>query len=82
MQGLIDLKNVKWNAKTGIYSGIAKVIGGEDFTITIANNNYATTAITVSTGNFSIATGQHDLTRFTLSSEKNAEVNWAIKFEK
>ena len=65
MQGLMDLKDVKWDPKTGIYSGIAKVIGGEDFTITIANNNYATTAITVSTGTFSIATGQHDLTRFT-----------------
>jgi len=82
MQGLMDLKDVTWDPKTGLYSGTCKVIAGEDFTITIANNDFATTALSVSEGSYSVATIHHDLTRFTIHSDKSTEVKWSIKFEK
>jgi hypothetical protein len=82
MQGLLDLDNVKWDPKTMTYSGVAKVVGGEPFVLTLANNNHLATGAKASTGKASIAKADNGLSRLTLTSDKNADIQWSVSWDK
>jgi hypothetical protein len=82
MQGLLDLAEVKWDANTMTYSGIAKVVGGEPFVITLANNKHLSAGVKTSTGKADIATVENDLSRVTLTIDKNADVKWSVTWTK
>lgn len=75
MQGLMDLTDVAWNAETLTLSGVAKVVGGELFVISLADNGY----LPASSENI---TRQNNITRLTLKSETNAEVKWSVAWKK
>lgn len=72
MQGLMDLANVKWDEATQTLSGIAKVVGGEPFVITLAGNGHSTKSGETKDG----------LRRLTLTSETNTDVEWSVKWAK
>lgn len=78
MQGLLDLAEVKWDANTMTYSGVAKVVGGEPFVITLANNKHLSAGVKASTGKVDITKAENDLSRLTLTSDKNADVKWSV----
>ncbi len=82
MQGMSDLADVKWDAETLTYSGTAKVIGGEPFVITLANNGHTATKATASTGQATLTTTPENLTRLTIQTDTNAEVKWTVSWKK
>lgn len=82
MQGMLDLAEVKWDAETLTYSGVAKVVGGEPFVITLANNGYAAAEAKASGGTAGIAKKDEKLSTLTLKTEKNAEVKWSVSWKK
>ncbi len=81
MQGHLDLDEVKWDPKTMTYSGIAKVVGGEPFVVTLANNKYLPAGANASTGNVSITSTDKGISRLTLTSDKNADVKWTVSWK-
>jgi hypothetical protein len=87
MQGMLDLDELKWeegvnpdhqDILTGTYSGTAKVVGGEPFVISIANNDYSLLDATASTGQAGITNTDVGITLLTLTSDSNAEVKWVV----
>jgi hypothetical protein len=82
MQGLLDLAEVKWDQNSMTYSGIAKVVGGEPFVITLANNKHVPTGAKSSSGQVRIATADQGLSRLILTSDKNADVKWSVTWSK
>jgi len=82
MQGMSDLADVKWDAETLTYSGSAKLIGGEPFVITLANNGHTATKVTASTGQATLATTPEKLTRLTIRTDANNEVKWTVTWVK
>jgi hypothetical protein len=82
MQGFVDLTDVKWNAESTTYSGTAKVIAGEPFVITIANNGFSPKTTTASQGTAQLSPHNEEITRLTITSDSTAEVNWSIIWNK
>lgn len=82
MQGLLDLAEVKWEQNTLTYSGTAKVVGGEPFVITLANNGHLPTGAKASTGQADITTTGDGLSKLTLTSDQNAEIQWSVSWSK
>lgn len=84
MQGLLDLADVKWDEKTLTLSGVAKVVGGEPFVITMANNGHRRSEVRSSSADTftGISDLQNDLTRLTLTSKTNADVKWSVSWKK
>ncbi|QTN32360.1 hypothetical protein HZ994_08465 [Akkermansiaceae bacterium] len=76
MQGMLDLADVAWDEETLTLSGTAKVVGGEPFVITIANNGHSTELSKAVTGRDGNRT-----TAITLTSTENADVKWHLKWE-
>lgn len=83
-QGLLDLAEVKWNAETLTLSGVAKVVGGEPFIITLADNSYRPEKTETSSGKASIGADakQKDITRLTITNAANADVKWSVTWTK
>jgi len=80
MQGLLDLDEVMWDPNTLTYSGTARVVGGEPFVITLANNKHLPGAAKASTGAARIAPAGDGLSKLTLTSDKNAELQWSVSW--
>jgi len=78
LQGFTDLADVNWNQETMTYSGTAKVIGGEPFVITLANNGHEPDMASASSGQAGVITEGKGLSRLTLTSETNADVKWSV----
>jgi hypothetical protein len=70
------------HAETLTYSGGAKLIGGEPFVITLANNGHTATKVTASTGQATLATTPEKLTRLTIRTDANNEVKWTVTWVK
>ncbi len=81
LQGMLDLDNVTWDAATKTYSGTAKVIGGEPFVITIADNGHTAASATSSVGTAGNSPAGEGLTRLTLNHTTNADVNWSVRWK-
>jgi hypothetical protein len=76
MQGMVDLSAVSWDADKKVLSGTARVVGGEPFVITIANNDHQ-----VDTASSSHESTDGGLTRLTMASGENAEVKWSVSWK-
>jgi hypothetical protein len=82
LQGWMDLQEVKWNAKTKQLSGIAKVIGGEAFRITIANNGRKPISVSASGGAAKLEQKQEgDLSVIEIASSSNKDCHWQVDYE-
>lgn len=82
MQGVLDLDGVEWDAESKVLSGVAKVIGGESFTITFANNGHAPHEAKGSSGDVAIESEGTEISRLTISTEENADVEWSVVWSK
>ena len=81
LQGWVDLADIKWDAAAKVLSGTAKVIGGEPFRITIANNDWKPGEVTVDAGTAQIeqkATG--DCSVVVLKRADNGDCRWQIHY--
>jgi hypothetical protein len=82
LQGWVDLENVHWDPASRILSGTAHVIGGEPFHIVVANNAAKAHKLEATGGEATLsAHALAGLSRLTLSSGGNAEVNWKLMCE-
>lgn len=82
MQGFVDLKDVKWDAKTMTYSGKAMVVGGEPFVIFLADNGHIAESASAKSGEAKLMNYKTPFTRLVLTSDENAEVEWSITYKK
>lgn len=80
MQGMVDLADV--SCSTSKSGGKASVVGGEPFVITLAGNGHTAESATSSTGTAKLDSTPDGLTRLTLTSDANAEVEWSIQWKK
>ncbi|BCX48652.1 hypothetical protein HAHE_25600 [Haloferula helveola] len=81
LQGMLDLRDVKWDAATRTYSGVASVVGGEPFVITMAGNGMVPAEAKSSAGTATVAVGDDGLARLTLDAGEGGEVAWSITWE-
>lgn len=80
-QGLMDLKEVKWDAATSTYSGVARCVRGEPFEIAIAHNGFEVAEVSAQT--VALTRPLNDkCVRLILSSHDTGEVKWWIKWKK
>ena len=82
MQGLVDLSEVTWSASDKTYSGLAEVVAGEPFVITLANNGFVGGEVEVNAGKASLALVPGGLSRLTIDHDETASVRWSVKWEK
>ena len=80
LQGWVDLTEVRWDDQTKTLSGVAHVIGGEPFTIIIAQNG---TELTQAAADDAKITAQPDphaagLISLTLTADGNRPVRWTF----
>jgi hypothetical protein len=83
LQGWVDLADVKWDAAGKKLSGVAKVIGGEPFSIVLAGNGSKPLKVTA---NDAVARMEPhpaggDFTTLVLERKENGVVNWSVDFE-
>ena len=82
LQGWVDLKDVRWDAKTKTLSGTAKVIGGDPFTIVVANNAFKVLKAEAKGGKCELTPHPvASLSCLTLSAAANTDVQWTLKYE-
>jgi len=82
LQGWVELKGVRWNAKTNTLSGTASVIGGEPFKIVIANNEARPLKSGAKGGKSELTPHPvAGLSCLTLSADANTDVTWTLKYE-
>lgn len=79
-QGLMDLKDVQWDAEALTYSGAALCVRGEPFEITIASNGHQVAEVSAQTVARTMSHGE-DCVRLVLSSHDSGEVKWTIKWQ-
>jgi len=81
MQGYVDLADVKWDAAAKQLSGIAKVIGGEPFRITLANNGLKPVSVKTGTGTSLLEQNAGgDLSVVVISSADNDNCAWRVNY--
>lgn len=82
LQGWVELQEVKWENAVKQLSGMAKVIGGEPFRITVANNGRKPLSVKVTGGSAKLEQKTvGDLCVIELSSSSNADCLWQLKYE-
>jgi hypothetical protein len=82
MQGYVDLKDVQWDAKKRILSGVSKVVQNDPYTIVIATNGSTQKAVKVSSGKAGISKAQEDqgILYLTIANQRNSDVRWSVSF--
>ena len=79
MQGLMELHDICW--KDGVLSGLADVIGGEDFKIVIACNGSEPRELEVEGASGELIKGDDNaLAEIVLISQTNKRVRWLLHF--
>jgi len=81
LQGWVDLAKVKWDGQGRRLSGVAKVIGGEPFKITVADNGGKAVKVTATGGQAGL--DKHSpggLSRIILKRPDNGDVFWKIEY--
>jgi hypothetical protein len=82
LQGWVELADVKWTEKDKTLSGTAKVIGGEPFCITIANNGSKPVLAKAKNGEVKLEQApEHDLSRLVLERQDNGDCHWLVSYE-
>ena len=82
LQGWVDLADVKWDAASSRLSGTAKVIGGEPFRITIANNGRKAVSVAADGGSAKLEKQTSgDLSVIVLERPDNGDCHWQIGYD-
>lgn len=82
LQGWVELKDVRWDAKSRTLSGAADVIGGEPFEISVANNGAKALKLNAKGAEAKLAAHKASgLSLLTLSAADNTEVEWSLSFK-
>ena len=82
LQGWVDLADVKWDGQGRQLSGVARVIGGEPFRITVADNGGKAVKATASGAQAGLEKHSADgLSRVILKRPDNGGVFWRIEYE-
>ena len=85
MQGLVDMTGLPvWDENKKILTGKSKVIGGEEYKVVIALNEYKPgkcQALNART-KIELIDNEHDLALLTIFAERNSEVEWNITFNR
>ncbi len=82
LQGWVELQDVRWDTMNRSLSGKASVIGGEPFTIVIADNGAE--AVTSAVDGASSKLKPHNtegLSCLILSADDNTQVQWKLKYQ-
>jgi hypothetical protein len=82
LQGVMDLDEVVWDGNTSSYAGVANVVGGEEFVITLANNGYRPVSVVPAGGKVRFEPAGDGLTRLILRSDKSGALGWVVNWEK
>jgi hypothetical protein len=82
MQGYIDMIKTEWFGGRNILRGISRVTGGDSYVVTIATNGYTARTAQVDDPDTSVALDNSDngLSRLIIKRDKNAIVEWTVKF--
>lgn len=83
MQGMMELKNIKWDAESSCLSGTAAVIGDEEFILTLATNGKSIISVKANSENCEFRTREdgEGLVDVILRNSQNIETNFEIVFE-
>jgi len=83
MQGYLDLKEVRWDAKTKTLSGIAAVIAGDPYIIVIANNGFKPFKSTDKRLGISLQVTDEakGLCALTINRSTSGDTQWSVKFK-
>jgi hypothetical protein len=84
-QGLVDMTVLPvWDENKKILTGKSKVIGGEEYKVVIALNDYKPGechALNAKT-KIELVDNEHDLAVLTILGENNSEVEWNVTFQR
>ncbi|VGO18619.1 alpha-amylase family protein [Pontiella sulfatireligans] len=78
LQGMLDMKDVVWDAKKKTLSATSSVVAGESYTIVVASNGAAARSV-ASSAKASLKK-EKGLVRVVLESPENREVSWTVQF--
>jgi len=81
LQGWVDLAEICWDEASARLRGVARVVGGEPFTIVVANNG--TSPISAEVVGATARLANHPDTRLTsviIESAGHAETKWSLKY--
>ena len=82
LQGWVDLADVQWDAPTRTLSGIARVVEGEPFTITVANNSYCPDQATADEAQITREDRSNtDLCYLQITSPTSRDVRWMVVYK-
>ena len=83
MQGYIDLKDVKWDAKNKTLSGVSAVVENDPYTIVIATNGFNAKKVKVNAGNEVIKNinEENGLISLTIDCGQNKDIQWSVSFK-
>jgi hypothetical protein len=85
MQGLVDMTVLPvWDENKKTLTGKSKVIGGEEYKVVIALNDYKPGechALNAKT-KIELVDNEHDLAVLTILGENNSEVEWNVTFQR
>lgn len=81
-QGLMDLEEVKWEEAALTYSGVAKAVEGEAFSIVLAANGYPIEAGMAESGEATVEPMDGGLHRLTIQGHKGGDIRWSIRYRK
>lgn len=84
MQGYLDLMSVEWDENQKLLSGVSKVIGVDQYTISIALNGFRPEVISYDNPGTEtdLTFGKDGAIRMTLERPENATVKWSVSFNK
>ena len=82
MQGYTDLIKTEWLPGRNILRGISRVIGGDNYIVTIATNGYTARSAQVDDPDTSVTLENSDngLSNLIIKRDNNAIVEWTLNF--
>ena len=82
MQGMIDLKDCKWDRSDKTLSGLSDIVENDTYKIVVANNGAKVKSCKVSQGSCFIKTidEKAGIIELIIDVKKSADVSWSLKF--
>jgi hypothetical protein len=81
MQGYLDMEDVEWNGKKKTLSGTSKVVGGDEYVITVACNGLVpeNTKTDDPDAKISFIKSDNGLIKITIEADDNKSVKWTLQ---
>jgi hypothetical protein len=81
MQGLVECRDVEWNAETRRFTGEADVVGGEPFVLTVATNGVPLKDLSADAGTCAVRKREEsdDLLDFVFTTDENRRVRFEAR---